>query len=106
MPIEIAYKDFSDTLATLVNNSGLPAFVVASTLRNVLYQVDRIADADYQRALAEYKEEEKEDVDSDELPPDFGKGEFLKNVETHTASVDEFKKAVGMSTEEETDGEH
>ena len=104
MPIEIAYKDFNDAISTLINNSGLPAFVVASTLRNVLYQVDRIADADYRRALAEHTREKPDaKTEADEIPPDFGKGEFLKNVETHTASLQEFKDTMGV-TEEKLDG--
>lgn len=102
MPIEIAYKDFNDAISTLINNSGLPAFVVSSALRNILYQVDRIADADYRRALAEHARE-KPDAKTEAVPPDFGKGEFLKNVKTHTASVQEFKDTMGV-TEEKLDG--
>lgn len=66
-PFEIAYKDFFDTLVTIVNNSGLPPLVIALVLKDVLSQVNATSEAQYQAAVAEYNkpeaQEEGEDVD-------------------------------------------
>lgn len=62
-PVEIIYKDFMDGLVALVNNSGLPPFVCALALTNVLTEVNKAADAQYRSAVAEYEKKEGEQVD-------------------------------------------
>lgn len=41
-PITVAYEEFKQELADLINNSGLPAFVIESVLQNYLNET-RIA---------------------------------------------------------------
>lgn len=50
------HREFSNALTSLINNCGLPAFVIKDTLRCALFQVEQIEDQEYQRDLKEYQE--------------------------------------------------
>lgn len=64
-PIEVAHRDFVDTLTHVINSSDLPAFIVAQSLMIVLNDVKAIEDASYKKALEEYNaQEESEEEDN------------------------------------------
>lgn len=63
-PLEVAYRDFSDTLAQVINNSGLPAFVVAQCLRIALVDVQAVEESIYKQALEEYSKPEESEVEN------------------------------------------
>ena len=54
-PITIAYEDFKHELANLINNSGLPAFIIESILQNYLYETRIVVDKQYQLDKAKYE---------------------------------------------------
>lgn len=58
-PAEIAYKDFMDGLVALVNSCGLPPFVCALALTNVLTEVNKAADSQYRSAVAEFEKQQE-----------------------------------------------
>ena len=60
-PIEIAVNDFNTGLVDLINNSGLPAFIVAQSLQSALNDVSRIAQENLQKAREQYEKEKGED---------------------------------------------
>lgn len=57
-PIEILVDDFNSSLVSLINNSGLPAFIVMQSLQAALNDVSRIAEQNLQKARETYKESE------------------------------------------------
>ena len=57
-PINVAYQDFKERLVALVNESGLPMFLVQECLTLVLDKVQAVAAAQLEQAR---KEEEKGD---------------------------------------------
>lgn len=59
-PMEVAHRDFTDTIAQVINNSGLPAFVVAQTLKLILVEVQSVEESAYKQALEEYNKPEEE----------------------------------------------
>lgn len=66
-PSTLIYEDFKREMADLINNSGLPFFIVENVLQNFLievkdaakkqYQIDKLQ---YEKSLSE-KDEKKED---------------------------------------------
>lgn len=52
-PVEILYEEFKNNLVTLVNNSGLPPFIISQVLESVLHEVRNIEKANYEQALKE-----------------------------------------------------
>lgn len=50
-PIEILYAEFKDNMINLVNNSGLPPFIIAQVLESLLYEVKNLEKANYENAL-------------------------------------------------------
>lgn len=52
-PIEILYEEFKNNLVSLVNNSGLPPFVISQVLESILHEVRNIEKANYEQALKE-----------------------------------------------------
>jgi hypothetical protein len=51
-PITVIYEDFKQGLASLINDSGLPAFMIEPILRDYLEEVRRVASQQYRQALA------------------------------------------------------
>lgn len=47
-PITIAYEDFKQNLAEIINNSGLPAFIIESVLYSYLIETRNAAKQQYQ----------------------------------------------------------
>lgn len=52
-PVEILYVEFKNNLVNLVNNSGLPPFIISQILESILYEVRNIEKANYEQALKE-----------------------------------------------------
>ena len=44
-PLTVARQEFSEDLVALVNNSGLPAFVISGVMKEAIIEVDKIAQA-------------------------------------------------------------
>ena len=66
-PLSLIYEDFKQELADLINNSGLPAFIIESVLQNYLIETRTIVKKQYQVDKTQYEKsllkecEEKED---------------------------------------------
>ena len=54
-PSTIIYEEFKQNLAALINNSGLPAFVIEPVLRDFLNETRTIAQRQYQADVTEYE---------------------------------------------------
>ena len=50
-PIEILYEEFKNNLVTLINNSGLPPFIISQELESILHEVHNLEKANYEQAL-------------------------------------------------------
>lgn len=57
--VNVAYADFKENLVQLVNESGLPMFLVAEALTLVLDKVQQVAQAQ----LAEERKKEAEETE-------------------------------------------
>ena len=57
----IKEREFRMGLVSLVNNSNLPAFIMKSTLKEILQEVTEIANQDYETAVANIQKKEKEE---------------------------------------------
>ena len=54
-PFTVAYEDFRQELADLINNCGLPAVLIKSILQHYLNEVTIIANKQYMSEKAEYE---------------------------------------------------
>lgn len=52
----ITIHNFKEELVALVNRSGLPFCITAEILRNLTYELDRGAVAEYKKAIIEAQE--------------------------------------------------
>ena len=55
-PSTIIYEEFKQNLASLINNCGLPAFVIEPVLRDYTNEIKSLAQRQYQLDKAEYDE--------------------------------------------------
>lgn len=55
-PFTVAYEDFKQELANLINCSGLPAILIKTILQSYLNEVTVIANKQYLSDKAEYEE--------------------------------------------------
>lgn len=55
-PITVIYEDFKKELADLINNSGLPAFIVETVLQSYLIETGNASKRQYQLDKARYEE--------------------------------------------------
>ena len=53
-PATVAYRELSDKLQELLNNCGLPAFVMIPLLREALTQLEALDERQYQRDMTEW----------------------------------------------------
>lgn len=66
-PFSIAYEDFKQELANIINNCGLPASAIESVLQNYIYEVRDVAKNQYRIDKSQYekslekKDEKKQD---------------------------------------------
>ena len=66
-PITITYEDLKQELANLINNSGLPAFMIESILQNYLYETKMVAERQYQIDKERYEKSLLDDNEKDKL---------------------------------------
>jgi len=59
-PFDLALHDFNMSLVSLINNSGLPAVVLAQSLQNALTEVNKIAEQNLASARQAYEESKEE----------------------------------------------
>lgn len=59
-PITIKRAEFNAKVAQAINESGLPAFVIADSLSAILAQINNLAQAQYQNDLQAYEQAQKE----------------------------------------------
>lgn len=62
-PITIVYEDFKKNLADVINNSGLPPFIIEAVLQNYLIEASNVAKkqylidkTQYEKSLLEHEE--------------------------------------------------
>ena len=55
-PITMVYEEFKQQLADLINNSGLPVFVIEPILQNYLSEVRTLVKRQYEYDKAQYEE--------------------------------------------------
>ena len=65
-PITIRRAECIDGICSVINASGLPAFVVMDILDRIRTDVQQLVEQEYQRDLATYKESED---NADNEPP-------------------------------------
>lgn len=56
-PITIVYEDFRKELANLINNSGLPAFIIELILKDYLNETSMVRQRQYLSDKAQYEKE-------------------------------------------------
>lgn len=66
-PISVIYEEFKQDLASLINNSGLPAFVVEPVLQDYLSEIKAIKERQYQVEKAQYEESLKKETEQEEV---------------------------------------
>ena len=54
-PSTLVYEEFKQDLANLINNSGLPAFIIEPVLQNFLNETRMVMQRQYQADKAEYE---------------------------------------------------
>ena len=54
-PISVMYEEFKQELANLINNSGLPAFVIEPVLRDCVNEVRIVADNQFRSDKSAYE---------------------------------------------------
>lgn len=59
-PITIKRAEFNAKVAQVINESELPAFVIADSLSAILAQINNLAQAQYQNDLQAYEQAQKE----------------------------------------------
>lgn len=59
-PITIKRAEFNAKVAQAINESGLPAFVIADSLSSILAQINNLAQTQYQNDLQAYEQAQKE----------------------------------------------
>lgn len=60
-PLSVAREDFVDALVALINNSGLPMFVVLDVLKGAEAEVKSAAQAQYEQDKKAYEESKNEE---------------------------------------------
>ena len=63
-PSTIVYEEFKQNLANLINNSGLPAFIVETVLRDYLNETQIMAQRQYMADKAAYEKALAEEANS------------------------------------------
>lgn len=63
-PSTIVYEEFKQNLANLINNSGLPAFIVEPVLRDFLTETQIMAQKQYMADKAAYEKALAEEANS------------------------------------------
>lgn len=56
-PLTVAHQEFKDSIMRLINNSGLPAFILADTLSFFVRDLNSLASQQYQQDKEEYEKD-------------------------------------------------
>lgn len=59
-PMSLAASDFEAVLASIINNCGLPPFVIESILKNIYLEVKAVSQKQYEREREQYERELEE----------------------------------------------
>lgn len=62
-PLSVAREEFVDELVALINNSGLPMFVVLEVLKGAVEEVRGAAQKQYEQDKLEYEKSKEENKD-------------------------------------------
>ena len=54
-PLSVAYEEFKQNMLNIINNAGLPAFIVETVLQNYLIEIKAISKQQYQSDKEEYE---------------------------------------------------
>lgn len=54
-PMTVAKEDFANNLTDLINNSGLPAFVIESVMKDMYFEVRDVAQKQYRQDNEQYQ---------------------------------------------------
>lgn len=73
-PITVLYNDFSRSLISLIENSGLPAFVIRQTMTEVIDTIKQLEQQEFKRDVNTWnnyqqqltKQQEQQEVNADE----------------------------------------
>lgn len=60
-PLTIARQEFTENIVEAINNSELPFFVVSDILKSALVEVDKMAQAQYQRDKDSWEKSQEEE---------------------------------------------
>lgn len=60
-PLTVARQEFTENIVEAINNSELPFFVVSDILKNALVEVDKMAQAQYQRDKDSWEKSQEEE---------------------------------------------
>ena len=63
-PSTIVYEEFKQNLANIINNSGLPAFIIETVLRDYLTETQIMAQRQYMADKAAYEKALAEEANS------------------------------------------
>ena len=66
-PITVARQEFAEKLVNIINESNLPAFVIAESLRSAVTEVDKLAQAQYEHDKKAWEESQNEDHQNEEI---------------------------------------
>lgn len=55
-PLSVAYEEFKQSTLNIINNAGLPAFMIENVLQNYLIEIKAIAKQQYQSDRTEYEQ--------------------------------------------------
>ena len=53
-PATVAYEEFGTEIERIINNCGLPAFIIIPLLKSAIAQLEEIKERQYQRDLEEW----------------------------------------------------
>lgn len=59
-PMSLATSDFETVLANVINNCGLPPFIIEMVLKNVYLEVKALSQKQYEREREQYERELEE----------------------------------------------
>lgn len=59
-PLTVARQEFAENIVEVINNSGLPAFVMLEIIQSCERELTKLSQTQYEKDKAEY-EESKED---------------------------------------------
>lgn len=59
-PITVARQEFIENIVKLINESGLPPFVISPILKETLSQIDALAQQQYESDLKKWGESDDE----------------------------------------------